>query len=469
MCETAAIAMDELIRLLLTDEPLWVKSPADGRYVIRHDIYEKTFARASHHHLRSSGARIESSKYSALITMNTARLVDMMLDADMWMDLFPTIVTKAKTIQVLETGMVSNKNGSLQLMYEQMHVLSPCVPPREFYFLRHCQQIESGMWVVADVSYTLFKDTSHCWKLPSGCLIQEMANGCSEITWVEHVEVDDIAQTHRLYRDIIGGGWAYASERWVISLQMMCERLSISDGETTDFGGESRKSIMKLSHRMVKSFCSILNMTGELDFPQVSEETNSGVRICVRHSIEPGQPKGMIVSTATSLWLPLPYQVVLNLLRDEKMRFQWDVLCNGNPVKEIANISTGNIPGNCISIIRPFVQSENNMMLLQECYHNEFLGGMVVYAPISIPAMNITINGNDSSNIPILASGFVVSADKGIAANSSASLLTIALQILVSSPSLSKEINIQSVATVNTLLSSTVERIKALLNCCNFD
>ena len=79
MFETAATAMDELIRLLRTNEPLWVKSPSDGRYVIQRDSYEKTFPRATH--LRSSCARIESSKDSALVTMNATQLVDMLLDA----------------------------------------------------------------------------------------------------------------------------------------------------------------------------------------------------------------------------------------------------------------------------------------------------------------------------------------------------------------------------------------------------
>ncbi|XVF20474.1 hypothetical protein REPUB_Repub12eG0003300 [Reevesia pubescens] len=473
MSQTAAAAMDELIRLLRTDKPLWVKSPSDGRYVIHRDSYEKTFPRPNHFPSCST-ARIESSKHSALVTMNATQLVDMFLDADKWMDLFATIVTKAKTIQILETGMVGNKSGSLQMMYEEMHVLSPFVPPREFYFLRHCQQIESGLWVVADVSYTFFIETSHSsWKLPSGCMIQEMPNGCSKITWVEHVEVDDKTQTNRLYRDHICGASAYGSERWVLTLQRMCDRLSISNGKITrhilHFGGEGRKSIMKLCHRMVKSFCCMLNMSRKLDFPQVSEETNSGVRVSVRLSTEPGQTNGIIVSAATSLWLPLPSQTVFSLLKDEKMRLQWDVLCNGNPVNEIANISTGNIPGNCISIIRPFVPSENNMMLLQECCNSEFLGAMVVYAPISIPAMNIAINGDDSTDIPILPSGFIVSGDRGVAANSSGSLLTVAFQILVSSHSSSKELNMQSVATVNTLVTSTVQRIKALLNCSNLD
>ena len=68
-------------------------------------------------------------------------------------------------------------------MYEQLHILSPLVPSREFYFLRHCQQIERGSWVIVDVSYDLSKESSspRCWRLPSGCIIQDMPNGSSKV------------------------------------------------------------------------------------------------------------------------------------------------------------------------------------------------------------------------------------------------------------------------------------------------
>lgn len=85
---------------------------------------------------------------------------------------------------------------------------------------------------------------------------------------------------------------------------------------------EGRRSVMKLSHRMVKNFCGILSMSGKLDFPQLSELYNSGIRVSVQNSREPGQPGGMIVSAATSLWLPLPPQNVFDFIREEKMRVQ---------------------------------------------------------------------------------------------------------------------------------------------------
>ncbi|KAJ4706850.1 Homeobox-leucine zipper protein [Melia azedarach] len=489
MMDTANNAMDELIRLLQINEPLWIKSSSDGRYTIHRDSYEKIFPRVSH--FKTSTSRLESSKCSGMVTMNAMQLVDMFLDSEKWADIFPTIVSKAKTIQVLESGIIGNRNAHLQLMHEQMHILSPLVPPREYYFLRHCQQIELGLWVIVDVSYDWPREniaSSRCWRLPSGCMIQEMTNSCSNVTWVEHVEVDDKTLTHRLYRDLICGSSAYGAERWVLTLQRMCERLAFAMPENSrahhhEFAGvinlpEGRKSMLKLARRMVKNFCAMLSMSGKLDFPQLSEVNNSGVRVSVRKSIEPGQPSGMIVSAATSLWLPLPSENVFNFFKDEKMRVQWDVLSNGNPVNEIARISTGAHPGNCISIIRPFIPTESNMVMLQEsCI--DILGSMVVYAPIDIPSMNLAISGEDSSTIAILPSGFVISGDgrqrdihgASTSTNTASvgSLLTVAFQILVSSPASSKDFNMESVATVNTLISSTVQRIKATLNCSNLD
>ncbi|KAL3568606.1 hypothetical protein D5086_031257 [Populus alba] len=323
MAETAAGAMDEL-----TD-----------------------FCEAAH--FISCNARVESSKDSATVTMPGMDLVDMFLDPNKWVDLFPTIVTEARTIQVLEAGTVGNRHGSLQM-----------------------------------------------------------------IIWVEHVEANDRIQTHRLYRDLICGSYAYGAERWIASLQRICERLAFSTAvPPRELGGvvtspEGRKSIVNLAHRMVKIFCSSLSMSGKLDFRKLSEGNNSGVRVAICKNAEQGQPIGTVVSAATSFWLPLSPQNVFNFFKAEKSRAQWDILSNGNPVREISRISNGADPGNCISIIRPFIPAENNMLILQESCTDSSVS-MVVYAPVGIPAMNVAISGEDSSIIPILPSGFVISGDDG--------------------------------------------------------
>lgn len=71
-------------------------------------------------------------------------------------------------------------------MYAELQVLSPLVSTREFYFLRYCQQIEEGLWAIADVSIDISRDNqfvfpSHAHRLPSGCLIYDLHNGYSKV------------------------------------------------------------------------------------------------------------------------------------------------------------------------------------------------------------------------------------------------------------------------------------------------
>jgi homeobox-leucine zipper protein len=113
--------------------------------------------------------------------------------------------------------------------------------------------------------------------------------------------------------------------------------------------------------------------------------------------------------------------------------------------------------------------SQNSMLILQESC-TDASGSLVVYAPIDIPAGNVVMSGEDPSSVPLLPSGFAILPDGRPGASTSAepsaggSLVTVAFQILVSSLPSSK-LNAESVATVNSLISTTVEQIKAALNC----
>jgi homeobox-leucine zipper protein len=113
--------------------------------------------------------------------------------------------------------------------------------------------------------------------------------------------------------------------------------------------------------------------------------------------------------------------------------------------------------------------SQNSMLILQESC-TDASGSLVVYAPIDIPAGNVVMSGEDPSAVPLLPSGFAILPDGRPGASTSAepsdagSLVTVAFQILVSSLPSSK-LNAESVATVNSLISTTVEQIKAALNC----
>ncbi|EOA19553.1 hypothetical protein CARUB_v10002574mg [Capsella rubella] len=485
MFEMAEKAVAEVMTLIQIEESMWKKSSIDGRLVIDPSNYEKCFAKINHFKVPSG--RPESSKEVVVVQMDARILVDMFLDTEKWARLFPTIVNESKTIYVLDSVDQGRKIFS-RVIYEQMHILSPLVPAREFIILRSCQQMEENVWMIADVSCNIpnveFESTVPlCNKRPSGVLIQALPDGFSKVTWVEHVEVTDKMRPHRLYRDLfLYGGLGYGARRWTVILERMCERLylsSVSDLSNDDYAGvvqtmEGRRSVMSLGERMSKNFAWMINMVQKLDFSQQSETNNSGVRISVRTNDAAGEPPGLIVCAGSSLSLPLPPLQVYDFLRNLEVRHQWDVLCQGNPVTEVARFITGTDTKNNVNFLEPSSGGEkkNELMILQDSFIDA-LGGMVVYAPMDLETAASAISGQiDSSTIPILPSGFIISCDgRPLSADeqdggSSSTLLTVAFQILVSDPRYSTNINIEeSATTVNTLISSTVQRIKSMLNC----
>ena len=72
-------------------------------------------------------------------------------------------------------------------MHAEFQVISPLVPVRQVRFLRFCKQHADGVWAVVDVSIDRNVESSNalpfsaCRRLPSGCIIQEMPNGCSKV------------------------------------------------------------------------------------------------------------------------------------------------------------------------------------------------------------------------------------------------------------------------------------------------
>lgn len=80
MSDIAASAMDELLRLLHTNEPMWIKSTTDGRDALSLENYERIFPRAINH-LKNPCIRIEASRDSGVVIMNGLALVDMFMDS----------------------------------------------------------------------------------------------------------------------------------------------------------------------------------------------------------------------------------------------------------------------------------------------------------------------------------------------------------------------------------------------------
>uniref|UniRef100_A0A5B7CAW4 Homeobox-leucine zipper protein HDG2 n=1 Tax=Davidia involucrata TaxID=16924 RepID=A0A5B7CAW4_DAVIN len=258
--EVAVAAMEELTRMAQMGEPLWMPLADGSSYVLNEDEYFRTFP------IRIGSKPIEASRETAVVIMNHNNLVEILMDVNQWLNVFSGIVSRAMILEVLSTGVGGNYNGALQVMSAEFQVPSPLVPTRECYFVRYCKRHVDGTWAVADVSLDNLcpNPLVRCRRRPSGCLIQEMPNGYSKVTWVEHVEVDDRG-VHNIYKPLVNSGLAFGAKRWVATLDRQCERLasamarSVSNndvGNTVVTTSEGRKSMLKLAERMVISFCA---------------------------------------------------------------------------------------------------------------------------------------------------------------------------------------------------------------------
>ncbi|TKY71206.1 Homeobox-leucine zipper protein MERISTEM L1 [Spatholobus suberectus] len=472
--ELAVAAMEELTRLAQAGEPLWVPSNHHSE-ILNEDEYLRTFP------TRGLGPkplslRSEASRESVVVIMNHINLIDILMDVNQWSTMFCGIVSRALTLEVLSTGVAGNYNGALQVMSAEFQVPSPLVPTRENYFVRYCKQQPDGIWAVVDVSLDNLRPStiSRSRRRPSGCLIQELPNGYSKVTWIEHVEVDDRA-VHSIYRPLVNSGLAFGAKRWVATLDRQCERLASSRANNIPAGdlcvitsSEGRKSMLKLAERMVISYCTGVGASSAHAWTTLSATGCDDVRVMTRKSTDdPGRPPGIVLSAATSFWLPVPPKMLFDFLRVENSRNEWDILSNGGLVQELAHIANGRDPGNCVSLLRvnSANSSQSNMLILQEsCIDST--GSYVVYAPVDIVAMNVVLSGGDPDYVALLPSGFAILPDGPglnggpiLDVGSGGSLLTVAFQILVDSAPTAK-LSLGSVATVNSLIKCTVERIK---------
>ncbi|KAK1286470.1 Homeobox-leucine zipper protein ROC3 [Acorus calamus] len=496
--ELAMTAMDELVRMCHMNEPLWTRSGDEE--VLDLEEHAKMFPPwpmdlkpVNHDEFRT-----EATRDSALVIMNSITLVDAFMDANKWVELFPSIVSKARTIQIISPGVSGLVNGSLHLMYAEFQVLSPLVPTRETHFLRYCQQnIEAGTWTVVDFPVDGFHDvvqlsSTGYIRRPSGCVIQDMPNGYSRVTWIEHAEVEN-KQVHPIFQQFVHSGSAFGAHRWLSVLQRQCERLaSLMAKNISNLGviptPEARKNMMKLAQRMVRTFCSNISTSDEVQsWTSLSDSPEDTVRIMTRKTAEPGQPNGVILTAVSTTWLPFTHHQVFDLLTDEQRRSQLDILSSGNSLHEVAHIANGSHPRNCVSLLRINAasnSSQNVELMLQESSTHPTGGSLIVYATVDVDAVQVAMSGDDPSFIPLLPMGFVVlpasastsaspatpdnnnnegsGADKSTKPSMDGCLLTAALQVVASAIP-SAKLNLSSVTAINNHLCSAVQQISTAL------
>lgn len=81
---------------------------------------------------------------------------------------------------------------------------------------------------------------------------------------------------------------------------------------------EGKRSMMKLSQKMVNNFCASLSASQMHRWTAISGVNDDSVLVTVHRSCGPGQPSGVVLCAATSIWLPISCERVFNFLKDER-------------------------------------------------------------------------------------------------------------------------------------------------------
>ncbi|XP_027363224.1 homeobox-leucine zipper protein ANTHOCYANINLESS 2 isoform X3 [Abrus precatorius] len=453
LIDLALAAMEELLKMTQADTPLWIKSLDGEKEILNHEEYARMFSPCIG--AKPTGYVTEATRETGIVIINSLALVETLMD----------------------------------VMHAEVQLLSPLVPVRQVRFLRFCKQHAEGVWAVVDVSIEIGHDAANaqpfmsCRRLPSGCIVQDMPNGYSKVTWLEHWEYDE-SVVHQLYRPLLSSGVGFGAHRWIATLQRQCECLailmssSISSDDHTALSQAGRRSMLKLAQRMTGNFCSGVCASSARKWDSLHIGTlGDDMRVMTRKNVDdPGEPPGIVLSAATSVWIPVSRQRLFDFLRDERLRSEWDILSNGGPMQEMVHIAKGQGHGNCVSLLRANAVNANDssMLILQETWMDASCS-VVVYAPVDVQSLNVVMSGGDSAYVALLPSGFAILPDghsnnscngtsqKGGANDEGGgSLLTVGFQILVNSLPTAK-LTVESVDTVNNLISCTIQKIKAAL------
>ncbi|KAK4363128.1 hypothetical protein RND71_018369 [Anisodus tanguticus] len=493
LMELAFAAMNELLKLAEIGDPLWFRNIAGSAEELNLEEYARSFPPCIG--MKPANFTAEATKATGTVMINSLALVETLMDTSRWVEMFSCIVGRTSTIYVISSSSSGGRNGDLQLMQAEFQVLSALVPVRQVKFLRFCKQHAEGVWAVVDVSIDAIQEGSqpreagNCRRLPSGCIVQDLPNGYSKVIWIEHMEYDE-STIHNYYRPFIRSGLGFGAQRWIATLQRQCECLAVimssavpSGDNTVVISPSGRRSIAMLAQRMTRNFCGGVCATF-YKWEPIQAGTAEETKLMMRKSIgDPGEPPGVVLSATRTIWLPVTHQCLFGFLRNEQTRSQWDVLSHGGPMHQIVHIAKGQDLGNSISLFRANVATgdanQNSMLILQDSC-TDISGSIVAYAAVDTAEMNVVMSGGDSSCVAFLPSGFAIVPDcfensNGVTNNgmlekednggsSNGSLLTLGFQILVNNLPAAK-LTMESVNTVNALISRTLQGIKTSFQC----
>ncbi|XP_063950138.1 homeobox-leucine zipper protein HDG2-like [Daucus carota subsp. sativus] len=380
----------------------------------------------------------EASGHTATVSIHSKQLLNVLMDVNEWSSTFSAIVARALTLDILSVG--EDFNGALQLMTAEYHIPLPLIPKRECYFARYCTKYRAGVWIVVDVSVDdvlPIPGITTCRKRPSGCVIEELPDGTSKVTWIENVCTES-NNVSNMCEGILRSGLGFGAKRWMSILHLHCRRSAAAIFPivpSTDFSNlvtssnrEGRIAILKLSERMVNN--CFVGITGPKAGKWTELQGNFGanMKLMSRRVIdEPGLPHGTLLSGSSSFFLPIPPKMVFNFFSSSRQRWEWDMFKMGNEYDLVHHTPLDQEGSSGVTNLEK--------LLVQESWSDP-VASHIVFSLVENQAMNWMINGGDPDYIALVPSGFTifpvgpVSGTEG--SSSGGTLLSLSYQFVIS-------------------------------------
>ncbi|CAO2034641.1 unnamed protein product [Urochloa humidicola] len=437
-------ALKEFMMLAVKDEPMWLPT-VRGRMLNDHEYKPKTFPRLIGP--CPQGFVKEATKVAAIVGANVSGIVDILTDMTRWSSIFHGIVERVRASKVVSSGTSNSRDGLIQEITADLWVPSPSSPNRRVKFLRISKQIENDRWAVVDVSIDgnrgilpggrpISLGYTSCRLLPSGCLLEDMGNRMSKVTWIVHAEYDDTA-VPPLFRQLFQSGQALGAVRWLASLKRQSMYISILQSSQVPsnivsgpaMSAMGRKHLLAHAQQMMASFGAVVSKRVNREpgtivkewrgscvtAAEMSEATVNIVISNCRSTKGKWEASSLVLSATMTVWLPgTPPQRVHEYLCNVQRRGEWDTFANTTTVKELSSVTTCPLlRGNAISILEAsdigdFINS-NKLILQGET--NDVSCSLVVYSFIEKDLVHAILNGVDNISVFFLPSGFVVLPD----------------------------------------------------------
>lgn len=344
---------------------------------------------------------------------------------------------------------------------------TPGVAKRKVLLVRTCKQVKEG-WLVAEVSPQPFQVedliengyelNSH--RFPSGCLIEDLANGRSRVTWVEHMGFAELVPANLVIR----GGIVFGAQGMLDLLERPCERRrnTRSIENVSSFIESEKQFLMSSGTVMVAELYRTISPAEDL---WSSSGAPNVYTTLYKHSLGSDIAVGAITFRVAH-----SPEFVLQILGDEHIHHEWDVLGGYISLHRMTTYPTGSDNRNKISV--SLVQDPTyvtDSVVVQEVTISQ-AGSLVVWSMIPRGTSYRISLGQELAPDDIspwsVVSGFSISTDGRTAGtNTGGSVVTLVLRMLVidTQDKSEQERSQQAIESISLAVNQTVQSVRESL------